>query len=240
MSTGPRGIFSLALGLYALNLYAIGWAVLGLLMLEGLTTILFGAAPRLPLNFIFTALVLHAALRTIASNGQVAGFDASLTADGGVPWGFMLRTLILSVPGALASLMVAGLILPGGGMEAALLGGVLGGVATNALVFALFGTMLVEIAEGREGDPEAALDEGRARFPAGLWLILMGPGVAEFCLFVFEMGARMMGLETRVAEAGAAHLNPDGIIIDTILYAGGAFVSIMMAAALVRLRQLPA
>ncbi|MEM9782975.1 MAG: hypothetical protein AAF899_10900 [Pseudomonadota bacterium] len=238
MSNARRGTIPLAIGIFALNLQAIAWAVLVLIFLEGLTTILFGAAPRLPLNFIFTALVLHAALRTITSNGQVTGFDATLTSDGSLPWGFLLRTLILTVPGALASLMVAGLILPGGGMEPALLGGMIGGVSTNSLVYALFGTMLLDIAQGRDGDPEQALDEGRARFPAGVWLILTGPGLAEFCLFAFEMAARLLGLATRVAEAGAEHLNPDGIVVDALLYAGGAFISITMAAALVRLRQM--
>ncbi|MEM6972748.1 MAG: hypothetical protein AAF577_08080 [Pseudomonadota bacterium] len=240
MSNAQSGTLSVATGIFALNLLPLAWAVLCLVTLEGLATILFGADPGIPMVFIFTALVMHAALRMIASSGQVSGFDASLSASGTVPWLFMVRTLILSVPGVLTFFMVGGLIMPGAGREAAQIGGAIAGIAVNSMVYALFGTMLVEIAEGRDGDPEAALDEGRARFPGGFWIILLGPGIAEFCLFMLDLTARQIGLDITVIDNEAEHLSPVGLVLNTIHYAGSAFVAICMAAALTRLRAMPA
>ncbi|MEL6265790.1 MAG: hypothetical protein AAFR52_09105, partial [Pseudomonadota bacterium] len=208
MQGTTQGTGALALGVIGLNLQPLAWTVLVLVTLEGLATIALGIAPRFFMNLVFSVLALHVALRTLETGGRLTGLDAATTTTGAFPWLFLFRTVVLALPGLLAMLMVAGLIMPGFGDEPALFAGVIAGILTNTAVFALFGSMLVEIAAGREGDPEEALDRGRAHFGPTFTLMLMGPAAGEFILFLVETLARSMGVETRIASPDAAHLNP--------------------------------
>lgn len=221
------------------NLEAIAWAILGLVALDGLCVVVFGAAPRGLVDFLFAVLVMHAALRTALSGGRVRGLAAALTPEGRLPWAFLLRTALLIAPGFLAFMLVGGLLAPTMGIEGALIVGVTVSIAVQAVTLALFGIMLVDIAGSGPGDAEAAMAKGRRHLTVILTMMLTGPAAVEIAVFLTRRAFIGLGTGDRVAVPGAAHIDPLGLILDVATLTGAAVVSLMTAAVLLRAARLP-
>lgn len=233
MRVGARNIYALAAGTGAVNAELIAWGVLVMLFVDGLCVIVFGGAPRIVMNFLFSAILIHAAMRTMLSGGAVTGLPAALKADGKMPWSFVFRVFMLSVPGVLAIMTVGGLLLPVMGQAAALFAAVVAGLAVQAGTFALFGAMLTDLARGGEGEATAALERGQGQFGAVFRLMLIGPVATEIAVFAVGRALDAMGLADRVVEQGAAHINVVGLVVDGTLLAGSAAVAMLTAAVLV-------
>ncbi|MEO1460057.1 MAG: hypothetical protein AAFV49_21145 [Pseudomonadota bacterium] len=232
-ATAPSS-YQIAAGLAALNAEAIGWALLAFIIADGVMVALFGAAPRVLMHFVFDALMVHMGLRSMLSDGRVAGTAALVGSGGQTPWLFIFRATLLMMPGILALLMVGGLLMPAFGSSVALAGGVLAGLSAYAVTFSLFGTMLADLADGGRGDPEAALERGREGFRPVLALMLAGPVLAEFCLFAASRMADWLNLPEHAMIEGADHLSVVGLVIDTAFLVAGVFVSLLAAAVIGR------
>ncbi|MEO1530836.1 MAG: hypothetical protein AAFU72_01560 [Pseudomonadota bacterium] len=226
--------YQIAAGLAFLNAEAIGWAVLAFVIADGVMVAIFGAAPRVLMHFVFDALIVHMGLRSMLSDGRVAGTAALVREDGQTPWLFIFRATLLMMPGILALLMVGGLLMPAFGVSAALGGGVIAGLSAYAITFSLFGTMLADLADGGRGDPEAALERGREGFRPVLALMLAGPVLAEFSLFAASRVADWMELPERAIIEGAEHLSVVGLLLDTAFLVAGVFVSLLASAVIGR------
>ncbi|MEM7527912.1 MAG: hypothetical protein AAF416_09550 [Pseudomonadota bacterium] len=231
---GESSSFAIAAGLAAVNAEVIAWGVLLFLMVDGVLSVLFGTAPRVLMHFFFDALVVHAGLRSMLSGGRFAGLDAVLTADGRMPWLFVFRAVVLMMPGILALLMIGGLMMPVLGTAGALIAGVVVGLATYAITFALFGTMLADLAAGGDGNPEVALGRGQARFAAAFALMLTGPVLAELALYVVDRLVYAIALPDRAILPETEHISLLGLGVDAILLTGGIYVSLVTAAVLGR------
>jgi hypothetical protein len=222
------------------NLQALAWTVLVFIALDGLLVIVFGAAPRLLADFVFAALVLHGALRTALTDGAARGVEAALTPEGRLPWAFLFRTALLLVPSLLAFMLVGGLLAPSLGVEAARFVAVVVSLGVQSLAFALFATMLVEMARGGPGDAEAALARGRRHLVAVTTMMLTGPAAVELVVFLTRRAFIGLGTGDRVAVPGETHIDPLGMILDALTLTGSAIVSLMTAAVLLRATRLPA
>ncbi|MEM7496926.1 MAG: hypothetical protein AAF371_02910 [Pseudomonadota bacterium] len=231
---GAASSYRIAAGLAALNAEGIGWAVLAFILADGVMVAVFGDALRVLMHFVFDALIVHMGLRSMLSDGRVTGLGAMVTETGRTPWLFIFRATVLMMPGILALLLVGGLMMPAFGPGAALGAGVVVGLGAYAVTFALFGTMLADLASGGSGDPEAALEKGRAAFRPALALMLSGPVLAELCLYAADSLARGIGLPDRAIDPEAEHLNAVGLVVDTAFLLGGIFVSLLAATALGR------
>lgn len=229
-----RDSLALAASIAALNAEVIAWALLAFIMIDGLLTVLVGAAPRILMHFVLDALVVHAGLRALLSNGAVRGLPAIFTAEGTLPWAFMIRAVILSCPGILTLLMIGGLLMPALGPGGALVAGIVAGLGVHAGTFALFGTMLADLAGGGTGDPEAALERGRQHFRPVFMLMLTGPVVAELGFYAVEEMLLATGLPDRALSVEAGHLNPIGLAVDLLFLAMSIAVSLLTAAVLGR------
>lgn len=229
-----RETYALAAGTAAVNLELIAWGVVLVLFLDGLFIVLFGGAPRILLNFMFGALVMHGALRTMLSGGAVGGLAGALRPDGTVPWPFLFRALLLSMPSIFGLLMVGGLLVENVGRDVALFAGVIVGLTIQAGVLAMLGTMLTDLAQGGSGDAGEAMARSEGRFLPVFVLMLTGPTAAELAVFAVERTADGLGLPDRIAAAGAAHLSPLGLVVDGLLLIGSAAVSILTAAVLIQ------
>ncbi|MGF1554442.1 MAG: hypothetical protein ACFBWO_18355 [Paracoccaceae bacterium] len=237
--TPRRDTLELAHGLGLANLQPLAWAILLFLALDGLFVIAFGASPRGLADFVFAVLVLYAALRTALTNGQVTGVAAALTREGRLPWAFLFRTALLVVPSLLAFLLVGGLLYPALGEGGARLVAFAVSLVVQSLAFALFATMLVDLAKGGWGDAEDALAHGRRHWVAVTTMMLSGPAVVETVVYLTREAFLGLGLGDRVAVAGATHIDPLGMALDALTLTGSAIVSLMTAAVLLRAARLP-
>ncbi|MEM6356189.1 MAG: hypothetical protein AAF844_10995 [Pseudomonadota bacterium] len=226
---GASTTFRIALGLAALNAEAIGWLLLVFIMVDGVLVALLGVSTRWLMHFVFDALIVHVGLRSMLSDGRVVGTDALVDPRGRAPWLFVFRATLMMMPGILALLMVGGLLMPAFGIGAALGGGVIVGLGAYAVTFALFGTMLADLANGGSGNPEAAFERGREGFKPVLTLMLAGPVVAEFCLFAVSRLVGALDLPDRALAEGQDHLSIPGLLMDTAFPLAGVFVSLLAA-----------
>ncbi|MEO0820989.1 MAG: hypothetical protein AAF074_11255 [Pseudomonadota bacterium] len=229
---GETVAMALALGLA--NAEVIARLALILIVTDGLCVILFGGAPRMILNFLFWSLVIYVALRTLLSNGRVAGVAALFREDGSLPWRFLVRAFLLNVPGVLAILMIGGLLLPALGQAPALAFGIAAGLCVHAATLALFGSMLVDIANGGDGDAERALARGRTLFLPVTVMMLSGPALAELILLGFERILVALDAPLRTVAVENDHASPVGFVLDALLLTGSAVVSVLTAVVLGR------
>jgi hypothetical protein len=239
MTERPRhDTLEIAHGLGLANLQAIVWAIVVFIALDGLCVIVFGAAPRILADFAFAALVLHGALRTALTKGEARGLAAALTPEGTLPWGFLLRTALMLAPSFLAFMLVGGLLAPSLGLVGASVVAVVVSLLVQSLAFALFATMLVEVAAGGPGDAEAALERGRRHLVPVATMMLTGPAAVELAVFLTRRAFIGLGLGDRVAVPGATHIDPLGMTLDALTLTGSAIVSLMTAAVLLRAARL--
>ena len=228
------GTFPIAVALTAVNAGAILWMALGFAFAGSLSAVLFGGTPGLLLDFLFSTVVTYGALRSFLSSGEVRGAAAMLPPGGVLPWNFILRSLVLAMPGVIAMMTVGGLLYPVASENTALIFGVAIGLVVQAATLALFGSMLVDIANGGEGDPERAMLRGRQAFVPVFAAFLAGPAVADLLLLTFDRAVSFSGAPGMAFEPGAAHVNPLGLVIDIASHLGRAFVALLTAVVLGR------
>lgn len=236
MSGEPKGWrdFGLALAALQANFRAVAWVVLIGWFAEALSTLAFGAAPGSAVAFVTQALIMFAVMRTLLSGGEVAGLRALQTVNRGFPGQFVVRLLLLAIPGVVALVLVSGIVYPFQGRGAAIFAGLTVLLVTQTAVLALFGTMLPRIAEGKPGRATRAMERAEGNFRPVFLALLTGPVFVDLAAKVAGLMVETAGLPAQTVVPGWHHLSVVGTVLDIGFRVVSAVTAAFYAAVLTR------